>query len=211
MRYFMMKALTRDGDWYSFTLHDIPTTFNDEEFVLLNKPGSPRLQLKSIKRGDPETGLFEGDIISMNGYLWVVCYERGFYAINEDYVTQHLYLLKDYTLIGDYFTRGFPVSINTRNKHLFKYNNVIFRVEDIVGAYKADSIILRTCKLPVPVCDIQQESCMTLKGKRLFLGDTYEGATVELYGGRIAVCKNGEYIDVATGGILNGYISRITG
>lgn len=205
-----MKALTRDEEWYNFTIKDVPTTFNEEEFVLLNKPGSPRLQLKSIKRGDPETGLFEGDIISMDGSLWVVCYERGFYAINDDYVTQHLYLLKDYTLIGDYFTRGFPVSINTRNKHLFKYNNVIFRIEDIVGAYRTDSIILRTCKLPVPITDIKQESCMTMNGKRLFLGDAYEDSTVELYGGRIAIKKDNIFIDLATGGTLNGYIPITT-
>lgn len=211
MHYFMMKALTHDNVWYKFSMLDVPTTFNEDEFVLLNKPGSPIMQLKSIKRGDPETGLFEGDIITMEGCEWVICYERGFYAINADYVTRHLYQLSDYKITGDYFTDGFPVSINTRNKHLFKYKNIIFRIEDIIGSYKTGTIILRTCKHPVPISDIKQESCMSFNNKRLFLGDYIQGKPVELIGGRIAVRNLDGVLDVSTGGNLNGYLSRVTG
>lgn len=205
MLYFMMKALTRnDNEWYSFDIHDVPTTFSEDEFVLLNKPGSPILNLKSIKRGDPESGLFEGDIIGMDDCLWVVCYERGFYVINADYVTKHLYQCKEYTLVSNYFEREFPISINTRNKHLFKYKNIIFRIEDIVGNYNKDSIILRTCKHPIKLEDIRQESCMSYKNKRLFLGDVVNGSTVELRGGRVTIVRGDKVIDLATNLALEG-------
>ena len=58
MHYFIMKAQSHDKSWYTFDLADIPTLVAPNQFALLGKPGSPILDLKSIKRGDRKTGLF---------------------------------------------------------------------------------------------------------------------------------------------------------
>lgn len=207
MHYFIMKAQSHDKSWYTFDLADIPTLVAPNQFALLGKPGSPILDLKSIKRGDRKTGLFEGDILLMDGTKWVVCYERGFYAISEDYVTRYLYQLKDYKVIGDYFKDGFSTPINVRTKHLFKYKGNIFRLEDIVGGSANEYIILRSCSHVVKIEDIQQECCMTYDGTRIFFGDVFPEGTVELCGGRVCFDFGGQFIELVNGGVIDGCYS----
>lgn len=204
MHYFIMKALTPDKEWFTFDLSDIPTTFNSTEFVLLGRPNAPRLQLDSVKRGDRATGLFEGDILEMDGARWVVCYERGFYAISEEYVTKFLYQLTDYKIVGDYYKDGFPLTIHARKKHLFKYNDTIFRLEDIVGGLAGQSLILRCCSEPIPLDKVQQECCLVFDNKRVYLGDVIPEGVIELHGGRVCASNMNVYIELTTGGVIDG-------
>lgn len=203
---FIMKARTRDDTWYTFTIGDLPTKFNTKEFVLLNKTNTPRMKLNSIRRGDDESGLFEGDIIFMDGTNWLICYERGFYAINGDYISRYLYTLKDYEFIGTCSEIKHTVPINFRVNHLFKYKDNVFRIDSIVGGFDGN-MILRFAGKPVSPTCIQQECCLKYKGYRVYLGDTFEGGTVELKGGRVVLNKEDLLFDLGTGGNLDGYIS----
>lgn len=204
MNCFIMKALTLDNDWFEFTIKDIPTLFNSNEFVLLNRPNTPKMLVNSIRRGDAESGLYEGDVIVEDGIQWLICYERGFYAINTDFVIKYLYKLNDYEVIGDCKTVDTKIPIVFRQRYLFKYNEKIFRLQDIVGAYQ-DKFLLRSVSNPVPPEDVKQECCITYNGVRVYLGDVFDGYTVELHGGRITLCKDGEIQDLITGGALDGY------
>lgn len=197
-----MKALTPNGEWYPFTLKDLPTRFNNNEFALMNCPNSPRLSLQNIRRGDASTGLYEGDIIEWMDTRWMVCYERGFYVICESYETHPLSELSDFTVVGDCFKDTFGVPFLKRDKCLFKYNDVIFRLEDIIGPFNGDRVILRSVKKPILVEDIQQEAGMSIDGKRVYFGDKVDDGVVDLYKGRIVLLKSGTYIDIFTGGVL---------
>ena len=210
MHCFMMKALTAKNEWYTFTIADIPTPFSETEFALLGQPGSPRLQLKTIKRGDSETGLFDGDVILMAGEEWLVSYERGFYIINALYETKFLYEVTDFSVLGSCYTdRDFPIKPKLCIKNLFKFKDKVFRIVDIVGTHTGDSLILRCYGSPVliGVDDVQQECGMSRNKTRLYLGDELDGGIVELYGGRICLFANGVYTDLTTGGIVDGCIS----
>lgn len=202
MHCFIMKARTLNGDWFNFTMEDIPTRFTPTEFALLHKPNTPRLLLNQILRGDESTGLYEGDIIHSEDCDWLVCYERGFYAINADRVTRHLYTFTEHKRVGTCFDTEFPITISLRSRHMFKYKDKTFRLEDIVGPHDASSIILRSCSDAVPCADIQQDCGVVRNKSRLYLGDRFEDGTIELYKGRIAVCNNDGYTDVTTGGRL---------
>lgn len=207
MACYIMKALTRNKEWFIFEMSDIPTLFTSEEFVLMNKPNTPILSLKSIRRGDKDTMLFEGDLIEMNGDVWTICYERGFYAINADYVIRYLDSLSDYVVIGDCSTMQSPVPINFREKHLFKYKDIIFRLNDIIGAYEG-KLLLRSVANPVDVNDINQECCLTYNGTRVFLNDLIDlGSTVSLRYGRVVTKVNGEFVDITNGGVIHGNLS----
>lgn len=197
-----MKARTLNDEWHPFTIADVPTRFNDEEFALMLKPNSPRLYISNIRRGDVATGLFEGDIITSGGVEWLVCYERGFYAINDDRVTKHLYAFTDFQIVGNCFSREFPIPILMRSKHLFKYDGTVFRLEDIIGCYDGENLILRCCSQPVPSSAIQQDCGIVRNGERLYLGDVIDEGRVCLYKGRIAAKADDVYTDIATGGIL---------
>lgn len=193
-----MKALTLENSWYQFEMSDLPTLFSDNKFALLGKENSPLMYIDTIRRGDRDSGLYEGDVIRMNDDLWVVCYERGFYAINTQYITTYLDSLSDYEFIGVESDVDIPIPINYRLKHLFKYKDTIFRLNDIVGAYKG-KLLLRSIHNPVDVSKIQQECCMVYNHKRIYLGDTINGNKVVLKYGRI-ILSNGKDIQLLKGG-----------
>lgn len=202
MRCFIMKARTLNDMWFQFTINDVPTRFNPTEFALLKCPSSPRLLLNSIRRGDPDTGLCEGDIIDWKNERWLVCYERGFYVINESYITQTFDKLDDFNIVGDCFSSEFPIPILKRNKCLFKYNDTVFRLEDIVGAFGEDSIILRSLRNPVLISAIQQDAGIMKNKQRLYFGDMTEHGVVDLYKGRVVYRTDNTITDAITGGLM---------
>lgn len=207
MNCFIMKAVTLDGEWFEFTMANIPTLIDSDTFVLMGLPGSPIMKFSTIKRGDWETGLYEGDVIQSGGDNWVVCYERGFQIINADYVVRHLYHIDDWEVIDSYDNGAFIVPITVKKKHLFKYNDTVFRFNDIVGAYDGN-LIIRCCKGPVPCDEVKQTCGLRKNGTMLYLGNLIDRAPIELRGGRLTICKDNKIIDVATGGVLNGYNPR---
>lgn len=194
-----MKARTTDGSWYPFSICDIPAVINNKHFVLLNKPNSPILCRGKIIRGEETTELFEGDLILMDDKTYMVCYERGFYAINNDYVIKYLFDLHDYTVIGNCFDDGFDVPIKLRDKHLFKYQGDLFRFEDIVGKTNDGELIIRKFKSPLKIEDIRQECCIAKFKTRLYLGDKLNGGTIFMNKGRV-VLDTDPNTDLATGG-----------
>ena len=210
MQSFIMRALSRDNKWYEFKIEDAPTLIDDDWFILANKEFSYTCNLNTIRRGVEEYDVFEGDIIlDSEGDKWLVCYERGFYCINENYNIKYLYQFNNIKVVGD-IDRGeyFPISINFRVKHLFKYGKIIFRINDICGAYKKDMLI-RSVGKPVKPSDVKQECCCVHNGTRIYLGDKCEHGVINLYGGRIAVPTDNGYLDITTGGLMNGYFSTV--
>lgn len=196
-----MKTLTCDGEPYHFSLQDIPVLINRDEFVLLNKPGSPRLNMWQIRRGDEEYDLYDGDLISMHGDTWVVCYERGFYAINEAREIKYLDQLRNYEFLSGSWDVPTPVPVEYKKKHKFKYKDFIFGIDNIVGMHEG-KIMIRTFDYPIDAAEVQQECSLSYGDEKLYFGDMVQGCTVELYKGRVAICKNGDYIDLATEEVL---------
>ena len=157
--------------------------------------------MNTIRRGEKESGLFEGDIIEAFGDMWLVCYERGFYAINSSYTSKYLNQFDNYKLLGTKHEIDFPLSLTERMKHLFKYKDCVFRINDIIGIYNG-GLILRSVSNPIPIDEVHQECCITRNRSRVYLDDKIEGGVVKLHLGRIALYKDGVYTDLATGGVL---------
>lgn len=197
-----MKARTLDNKWYPFTMQDVPTRINNSEFALMQRPNTPLLLLKEIRRGDDYHDVYEGDIIFAEGKEWLVCYERGFYAINTDRITRHLHTFSDFKIVDNCFDREFPIPILMRSKHLFKHRDVIFRLEDIIGSYDEKNVILRSFSAPVPSVEIQQECGVMLDSVRVYFGDIVNDKRICLYKGRVAYTDGNSYTDVTTGGNL---------
>lgn len=183
MNSFKLRAKAVTGEFVNFTLYDLPIKVSDSTFVLLSSPGTPILKYDLILRGDNDSNLYEGDIISYDDTLWVICYERGFYAISVDYTTMSL-PDKDIKVVGNYFDTDFPVRINTKKKHLFKHKDIVFRLQDIVGGYD-NKLIVRSISDPISPDDVQQEVCARYDKKRIYLGDIVNGVTVSTVNGRL--------------------------
>lgn len=204
---FTMKArTTSDNRWYWFTIDKVPTPVRDGQIVLLTAPNSPILRPDTLRRCSDVDNLGEGDVLQINGERYVVCYERGFYAISENYRCLSMCDLGDYKVLGDYTELDFPISVALRNKVLYKYKDSVFRLEDICGLYDT-GIVVRGMKLPVPIEEIHQECCITYKGQRVFLGDVFDEGTVVLHNGRVCLNKGNNFVDITTGGKSDGCIS----
>lgn len=204
MKNFILRASTLTNEFLTFTLNDIPLRYDDTHLALIAKPGTPLLDATSIVRGDPETNLFEGDIVSSDNHTYVICYERGFYAIDSDHAVRYLYTLNSPKVIGNYWTDGFPVKVTKSKRQLFKYEDKIFRIMDIIGDY-GSHILIRSNTNPIDPNLCKQEACLSYNKTRVFLGDTIEDSVVELTGGRICINKDGKYYDLSTKHYLEDY------
>ena len=206
---FIMRAPTVDGSWFSFYIEDCPSKLSEETFVLLNKPGTP-IMYCDVFRGDAETGLFEGDIILCEGRDWLICYDRGFYAINRDYQIKYLFQLKDWRHLGvaDH-DMHFPIKYARRKHHLFCHLGGVFSLWGIQDC--TDEGVLLTDRTVVKSSDIHQEVCATWNKRRMYLGYIYDNKVLELNGGRLSYSVDNKCYDIFTGGELIGYIRRSDG
>lgn len=205
--YFLLRALTVDGEWFTFTIADVPI-YTDKTHARLLR-GSPVLDMTTIRRGDWESNLYEGDVLHIEDDSWLISYERGFYAINSQYQVKHLYQLGGEAYIEGVakFDIDFPVEYSTKKNHLFCYRDVLFNLTNITAeGSKRHTLLLGNGK-QVPIDKTRQDTCLRKNNSRVFLGDKIDGSIVELRGGRIVVKTADGYKDLATGGILDGYIS----
>jgi len=209
--YFQLKAHTLNNEWQTFSIENVPVAIAEGKAVLLSKPNSPIIRTDVIRRGDWETNLFEGDIVEDKGVRYLICYERGFYAIDESYTLKYLYQLENPKVIGvkDY-DMEFPLTLKLVKTHMFKCFDIMFYIKQITRA-EGDCLVLNFKGAAVPVQLVQQECCMSYEKRRIYLGDFIDEQRVELHGGRICIEKDEGYVDLATGGTLDGYIPKAIG
>lgn len=185
MNYLKMKARTHDNSWFVFDISNIPTMFSEHEFALLSRPGTPILNKDIIRRGDNKTKLFEGDIVRMDGNIWLCCYERGFYLINENYQYRYFDSLSDFDIIGDYYEDGFKLNLQSKARHIFKYKDIHFRIEDIIGGTNDNKLFIRGVNRPCAIYNIQQECAIKVDNQSIFFGDRLNDYVITLHDGRI--------------------------
>lgn len=203
---FKMRAPTVNGEWYSFTVGDCPMKLTDNTFILLGKQNSPVMYC-DVYRGDEESGLFEGDVVWCDDKSWLVCYDRGFYAINKDYEVRYLYTLYDAKYIGvvDH-DLVFPIPYSRRVHHKFSYKDVVFNLWDF-KAIEDDGIHIHRYRKALKAEDIHQEAGIRIDNRKAYLGYKYNDRVLVMKGGRLVYEDDSDLIDIATGGRLHGYIS----
>lgn len=196
MNCFMLKATSTNQQWFEFSIKDVPTPISDDRFVLLHKPNSPILFLNGIRRGDPQTHLFEGDVIKYEDDLYLICYERGFYAINRDYVVRLFDELTDYEFVGTMDDVEIDIPISLKKTLLFKYKNTVFKINDIVGASN-DGILINSLSEAIKPELIKQDCCFIHNKQRVYLGDMINGVPVQLVNGQLRVkASTGEFTTI---------------
>lgn len=181
---FTLKSILADGTSLPFTLYDLPVPIDNRNYILMNRINTPILDLNNIRRGDPESGLYEGDVIQHAGEMWLVCYERGFYVINHAYVIKHFSDLDDYEYIGIRENLKIDIPIKTKRTHMFRYKTTMFHLRDIRAAVDG-KLILSMFHDPVVIDEVHQECSFTYNGHKVFLGDEIDGDKIHLQDGRL--------------------------
>ncbi len=193
MNCFMLKAISTDNSWVTFYINDIPTPISEDRFVLLRRPNSPILMLDGIRRGDPKYGLFEGDIIEYQSTQYLICYERGFYAINRDYVVRLFDELNGFKLLGTVNDMEIDIPISFKKTLLFKYKHTVFKINDIIGESNG-GLLINSLAEPINPDLVRQDCCIVCNKQRMYLGDNIHGNPIELIDGRLQVKQaTGEY------------------
>lgn len=79
-----LRAVSLKGEFVHFKMSDCPVILSDKTVVLLNRPNSPILQLRSIARGLDDESLFETDFVldGKDNLLGYVVYDKGFKIYN---------------------------------------------------------------------------------------------------------------------------------
>lgn len=183
MNCFNLKAHSAEG-WVEFSLKDLPVPVDAKHFALLARNDSPILDMQSIRRGDPETDLYEGDVICDNDNIWLVCYERGFYVINEAYVVKHFNQLSNFKVLDTKENYPINISLKLKRRHLFRYNQTIFYMHDILGAING-KLLINLLTDPIDVDKIDQECAFTFQQHKAYLGDPVGDDVIHLEHGRL--------------------------
>lgn len=194
-----MKARTRNDTkiWFEFRIEDGPLMIHNNEFVLQNRPGTPRLITDDMVRGCEEYNLYDGDIVlAPNGKRYMICYERGFYAMDEDCNYTLLQDIVPCTTIGNAFDDEFPVPHKNTRKIQFHYKEITFSFKDFQGVHPYGHIVRSLC-LPVNSCELYSDCGAKYNGKNLYWDDN----VVFQYGRILYKNPNGELIPVNKKGI----------
>lgn len=203
MNSYNMRAFTLNDELYTFSMLDIPIRITEKEFILAMKPRSPILKIDNIMRGMDLPNIFEGDIISGDGVVYLVHYLRGFRASDSDGIVKHLYEFKDIQVISNIFNTDFPIKAALKKKLLFKYRDRKLKMENITGIYK-NHMVVRGITTKLDPSELQQEAGFSYKGNTVFFGDMIEGYPVELYYGRPCICKPEGMYDIIKKQIIGG-------
>lgn len=195
MNCFILKSISASGLWTEFTLNDLPVPIDNKSFILMARPDSPILDLSNVRRGDPSTGLYEGDVILCDDETWLICYERGFYAINDAYVVRYFDKLTDFQYLGVRENFNISIPLKLKKKHMFRYNTTMFHMQDIIAAVHG-KLLLNMFADPVSPDLICQECAFTYNNHKVFLGDSVGSDIIHLSNGRLTA--NG--VDLAAQG-----------
>lgn len=192
---YPLLAVTRENEFYSFSITDVPVRINDKEFILMNRENSPILKLGLCRRGCDIKDIYEGDIIRSNGVDYVVLYQRGMILTSKDRDKKYLWQLEDYEKVGDVFTQDFPLEIIFPKSVHYKYRDNPVYTKEITGMFDG-KLFIDGISTRVNPEDLQQYANFTNEGTKVYFGDLIRGYPVELYYGRPVIKHDGIIEDV---------------
>lgn len=198
----LLRAINTKDELVNFDLSDCPVQVTDGLYALAAIPNSPLLVSQTITRGDPETSIFEGDIVYEDGeYVGYIIYKQGFKIQKDDGTLKDLELNSHIKVeIGnidsmrkvcnnsnrDYILLSYHDKVISMNLFLYKMQNGRIAV---IGKSYTDGRSIDPKKLKhYTGCEID--------GRKLFYGDIFEGKTLVLKDFKPYFYKDGEYEEV---------------
>lgn len=154
------------------------------------------MKLGNYTRGSDIPDLFEGDILEHNGKQYVIQYTRGFLAAGPDKEFLFLNQVRDFKKVGTIYDSNTSSRIPLMSKIPYKYEDLLFYYENIIGPYGTDAIIVEGSKAPVKVADVQQYAGFAYLGQKIFFGDLVDGRPVTMHGGRAVLTTTQGYYDL---------------
>lgn len=190
-----MRAKTLTGDFYEFTVLDIPVLTGGDELVLLGRKSSPILKYSTITIGS-DVGVYVGDVLYEDGQEWYVSMCKGVMACS--FTTsewKRLYNFKSLNVVRQVTEKEWKRYNIGAFQIRFKCRGTVFFIADIVGKYKRD-LIVTIFKGRVNVNEVQQDVATTIKRRRIFLGDEYMNSKIIMCYGSLCIQDNFGVYDI---------------
>lgn len=174
-----MRALSKCGNFLvPFTLADGPAPIDKDHFVLTMKPDTPILRYDSILRGSDIKGLFEGDIVTVEGddKEYPVIYSSGVKLKDPESSIEIIYdNQKKFLCVSDIYTRKTKFIKRTIPK--FRINGIVFLLSDVYGIHNGH-LLLNKSVVKVKPEDVRMHAGVRDKNKNyLYFGD--QGLTLQ--------------------------------
>lgn len=196
MSNFSLKALSKEGNSLTeFTLLDGPYPLSQQYFGLMNRPGTPYLRYDSVVRATGVADLYDGDIVESQGKRYIILYQKGYYAYTIDKKEKIPIndLINPIVVDHAFFSEEFSFPHNRSKKTLFKYDDIIFKLEDIYGVSNDKIILHHKRGILLNPDKIQQKANITYNGTPLFFGDEVNKRTLVLRNGQPLFRVRGRY------------------
>lgn len=194
---YPMRALSKCGNFLvPFTLADGPAPIDKDHFILTEKQNSPILRYDSVLKGSDIEGLYEGDIVTIEGddKEYPVIYATGVRLKDSEEQIEIIYdNQKKFSIVSDIYTRKMKFIKRTIPK--FRIDNTGFLLSDLYGMHKGHLLLNKTSVMVKPE-DIRMHAGVRDKNRKyLYFGD--HGLT--LLNGQPGVYQDGEFITLASG------------
>lgn len=188
-----LKAQTLNGKAYEFSVYDVPVVIDDEQFILMAKPGSPILLTGTIVSCSDVPNVCEGSILTdRNGVSYVVSFKRGFAAMDAQRNVYKICDIDGLTVTGLMDLSSISLC---RQRLIYKCGNNQFQLKDFIGISKGN-VIIKEGYASIDISEIQQYAGLTYDGKNVFFGDIIDGSTVVMHAGRVCMFDGVNYIDM---------------
>lgn len=194
MNTLSLQALTIKGVACKFSIYDVPVAIDDEQFILMAKPGSPILRTQTIVSCTDIPNVCEGTILTdNNGVDYVVSFKRGFAAMDAQRA-----VVKISDIVGCHISGSIDLSTIAlcRQRLIYRYKDLQFQLKDFVGISDGKAII-KESHTPIELSNVQQYAGLTYNGKNVFFGDYIDGFKVVMHKGRICMDCGDHYVDIA--------------
>lgn len=204
---YSLRALTLDDKLYEFTVLDIPVMVGENKCVLLNRRFSPIIQYDTITLGS-DVGVYVGDVLrDRMGNLWYVTYNCGFCAVSKETGEKRkLFEFSTLNVVRQATRSELARYCNTNIKFKFKYRGKPFVFMDIIGKL-GNKMLVTGFDRELELDEIQQDTGISVSGKRMYLGDLYKGSkTLQCFGRLCTQSEFGAY-DITT----KEYITKLGG
>lgn len=197
-----LRAITIDGNPYTFNISDCPVSINDKFTGLIRKPGSPLLLTKSIVRGLEEEGIYEFDYVSRKNdlkFLGFVVYIDGFYIYDKKNKTTTRITDTSNLIFNENVKLNFIDELeDIRNPIRFISNGILFRLNRIMFSDDNELYIdIKSNRSKISIDDVQMCTGINSESCELYYGQILKDGVIEFnnYRPRLKM-KDNTYRDI---------------
>lgn len=176
-----LRAVSVSGDFVYFSITDCPVIINERAVILLNRPNSPILQLRSIARGTDDDKMFEGDFVLDCQYNVVgyVVYNKGFKVSTPK--GELIPFKEDFKVLFNATTQLSNEVKSNKSMLTFVFEDTSFTLHSIVTCDRDVGYLFSKNLKSIDLSNVKFATGFKFNGRDLCYGDVMEDGVIVLH------------------------------